>query len=605
MNLEKKMFDILGFSFDGKIEYLNLGYVYVKYDGRNAVISNGTPSYMTRGLTLLVKGIREGKTSFEIKEETPIKTRGIHAECSRNAVLRVSSLKKYIEIMACCGINTLFLYMEDVFRLEGYPYFGYMRGAYSKEELKEIDAYAAEFGIEVIPEIQTLGHMEQYLKWPAAAPVKGTDTVLLCGEEKTYALIEAIVSTMRECFRTDRIHVGCDEANNLHLGNYFRKNGLHNIMDVMLNHIDRVVTICKKYDFRPMLYSDMFFHECSPTGGYYHTDAVFTEEVKKKVPDAQLVYWDYGHMDEQDYLTRIEKHEELGRNIVMCTGIWGWGDLLPRYRYTFRGMIPGMKACLRKGITDVYVTTWGDEGNECNKMYELFALPLFSELCFHGESFDMEAFYSMSEFLFGIKKAFFDAVSELAEPYIPSSDYGLNDTYYGKGLFYTDLLYNLTGAVDFYREAKLRYLESAETIKGCFTNPAWKIYEDHAIHVYEILAIKADVISRLREAYENDQREYLANLVQEILPDLLERYQCTLISWQKMWLSTCKPFGWEVINGRLGFVIARLEYAKQQLAAYLEGEIASIEELEEPYLENKALARTPRFINMVTTSCTV
>ena len=36
------------------------------------------------------------------------------------------------------------LYTEDTYEVDGQPYFGYMRGRYSKEEMKEIDDFAAE-----------------------------------------------------------------------------------------------------------------------------------------------------------------------------------------------------------------------------------------------------------------------------------------------------------------------------------------------------------------------------------------------------------------------------------------------------------------------------
>lgn len=46
-------------------------------------------------------------------------------DCSRNAVPRVESVKRLLRILARMGYRTLQLYMEDVFILEDYPYFGY------------------------------------------------------------------------------------------------------------------------------------------------------------------------------------------------------------------------------------------------------------------------------------------------------------------------------------------------------------------------------------------------------------------------------------------------------------------------------------------------
>jgi hypothetical protein len=59
-------------------------------------------------------------------------------DVSRNAVLSVKTIKQILRKMAFMGLNTVMLYTEDTYQVEGYPYFGYMRGAYTQDELKEI-----------------------------------------------------------------------------------------------------------------------------------------------------------------------------------------------------------------------------------------------------------------------------------------------------------------------------------------------------------------------------------------------------------------------------------------------------------------------------------
>ena len=56
-------------------------------------------------------------------------------DCSRNAVLNVDALKKYIDILVKFGYSRVMLYTEDTYEIEGEPYFGYLRGRYSKKEL--------------------------------------------------------------------------------------------------------------------------------------------------------------------------------------------------------------------------------------------------------------------------------------------------------------------------------------------------------------------------------------------------------------------------------------------------------------------------------------
>ena len=66
-----------------------------------------------------------------------------------------------IVYMAKMGLDMLMLYTEDMFKMDQYPYFGYMRGAYTKDEIKEIVAFGEKYGVELVPCIQTLAHLGQ------------------------------------------------------------------------------------------------------------------------------------------------------------------------------------------------------------------------------------------------------------------------------------------------------------------------------------------------------------------------------------------------------------------------------------------------------------
>ncbi len=80
-------------------------------------------------------------------------------DMSRNAVMKPETLKKLVDYLSAFGYNMLQLYTEDTYEVDGEPYFGYLRGGYSKEELREIDAYCKEKGVELVPCIQTLTHL--------------------------------------------------------------------------------------------------------------------------------------------------------------------------------------------------------------------------------------------------------------------------------------------------------------------------------------------------------------------------------------------------------------------------------------------------------------
>ena len=193
---------------------------------------------------------------------------GVMLDMSRNGVMKVDEIKKYASIIKKMGYNMLQLYMEDVYEVDDEPYFGYLRGRYSKEELKDIVSYCNSINIEVVPCIQTLAHLENLVRW---APYKGIvdfDNILLVDDPRTYELIENMFKSLRECFTTDNIHIGMDEAYMLGLGRYLELHGYQNRVDILSNHLQKVMKLCEKYNFKPMMWSDMFFRLAN-NGQYY------------------------------------------------------------------------------------------------------------------------------------------------------------------------------------------------------------------------------------------------------------------------------------------------------------------------------------------------
>ena len=129
-------------------------------------------------------------------------TFGVMVDFSRNAVMKVSELKKYCDVLKKFGYNSIYLYIEDTYELDDEPYFGHLRGRYSKQELKELNAYCNSIGLTVIPCFQTLAHLNQIFRWETYNSVHDCDDILLCDEEKTYELIEKMFKTFKECLST-------------------------------------------------------------------------------------------------------------------------------------------------------------------------------------------------------------------------------------------------------------------------------------------------------------------------------------------------------------------------------------------------------------------
>ncbi|MFA5206062.1 MAG: beta-N-acetylhexosaminidase, partial [Lentisphaeria bacterium] len=266
-----------------------------------ATVSYASANMALRAVGSLLAGLIPKGGS--VSEECPFSTFGIMLDCSRNAVMRPEHFKGWLEGLALLGYNMAMLYTEDTYELDGEPRFGFLRGAYRTDELRDIDAYAASLGIEMIPCIQTLGHLERILGKPEYREVRDTTSVLLVDEPKTYELIERMVSHWATVFRSRRIHIGMDETHDLGRGRFYDRHGDERHFDIFNRHLGRVVSICKAKGLSPIIWSDMYFSMGSKTMNYYDKDGVIPGDVVKSIPhEASLVYWDYYHADKAFYL---------------------------------------------------------------------------------------------------------------------------------------------------------------------------------------------------------------------------------------------------------------------------------------------------------------
>jgi hypothetical protein len=277
-------------------------------------------------------------------------------DSSRCAVPTVSTVKDLLDYMAVMGYGMAMLYTEDTVELKGRPYFGYMRGRYTADELRTIDDYAYVYGIEVIPCLECYGHMHKYLIWREAAPIKDTDGVLLAREEETFRFLEELISTVSSCFRSRRIHIGMDEAWDMGRGVFLDKHGYVPPFEIFNEYMERLIGITDRYGLKPMMWSDMYFRVNSNSNKYYSKDTVVPQETVERIPEGvELVFWHYGEAPNcDDYM--LEKHEKLGRKIIYAGGLWGWIGHFPEHNYAMEACGISLEACRKHDVHEAMIT---------------------------------------------------------------------------------------------------------------------------------------------------------------------------------------------------------------------------------------------------------
>ena len=527
---------------------------------------------LCRGIFLLCKALREGKKELHLREERHFATCGAMVDMSRNQVMTVPAVKAWMDRTAALGLNMMMLYTEDTYEIPGYPYFGYLRGRYTRAELREMDDYAAGLGIELIPCIQTLGHLAQMLQWPVFADIKDQPDILLIDQEETYTFLEASLRTVSESFRSRRILIGMDEAHGVGLGNYLTRNGYTDRFELMNRHLKRVCEICAKLGMKPIMWSDMFFRLGSRTNDYYDPDSHVPDRVIEKLPQVEMAYWDYYHDSEAFYESMLREHERMGRGTLYAGGVWTWSGFLPNRALTRETMVPALRVNARRRTDTVIATFWGDDGAETCYPLGIDGLTLFSEACWQGESFDLAECEKMAECLTGV----------------PAEVRGAYEAFYadgcrertGKAMIWCDPLYPC--GISRERKAILRQaaVEALEILKKGGATLANKYTEA----LYKVLVGKIDLTNTLRDVYLSGDRETLARLTDQDIPALRQRYRELMEAHRNLWESTSRRQGWETLLLRYGGAMERLTDVQREANRYLSGELDMIAELEEKEL---------------------
>ena len=505
--------------------------------------------------------------------------RGLMMDCSRNGVIRPDALKDFLRRVALMGVNMVMLYTEDTYEVPGEPFFGYLRGPLTRAELRDIDAYAAALGIEMIPCIQTLAHLEQILQWDPYFHLRDLSYILLAEDKKTYAFVEKIIRAASAPFRTKRIHIGMDEAHGLGTGRYEQIHGKKNPFDIMNTHLKKVRDICGKLGLTPMIWSDMYFRLGSKTHDYYDLKWKISPKAVKDIPkDVQLVYWDYYHKEPGIYRKMIANHRKLGSEPVFGGGIWTWLHKWCALPWSFQAVDAGMTACKAEKLKEVFMTMWGDDGMEVDIFSALPGIQYFCEHVFE-RAVDQAVVARRFEAISG--SPFSDWVRAAGIDSVPGSqDKGRSWANTSVALLWQDPFFAIMDPHMRPWEWQSHYARLERRLKRAARRGDLAGRLEYPARIAGVLARKVSLRRDLEAAYRRKNRAALARILRHDIPAAESALRDLWHHHRSFWMRTYKPFGWEVIEHRYGGLLARFETVRHRLADYLAGRIKTIPELE-------------------------
>ena len=501
---------------------------------------------------------------------------GVMLDCSSNGVLKVETVKKHIDILSKMGYNCIQLYTEDTYEIDGEPWFGYLRGRYTKEEIKEMDAYALSKGVELIPCMQTLAHLPAVKKNYAMQHLFDIDNILLCGEEKTYEFIDKCFSSLAECFISRTVNIGMDEAHNLGRGKYLSKHGYKNQFDIFTDHLTRVCSIAEKHGFKPIMWSDMFFR-IGNDGAYTRKGARIPKDVQKKIPESvDLVYWEYMERESDIYDDMLVAHKETNRNVWFAGSCWSHLGFGTFNNECVLRMGKAMQSVINNNIENVIITLWGSCGMDVSYFGYLPALYAIRKIA-DGET-------DTAKIKAGFKKLFGYDYDEYCLLDLPNVVPGKKVDFWADAVPYTMFYQDLfMGYFDKDYENTVthlpleQYSKKTHAVKDKMGEFSYLF--DLNEKLFDFMSVKTELGIKTRKAYKANDK----SRVRELLADYDEsvaRLREYIKVRRTAWLREYKGFGMEIVDTRLGGLERRIISCKERLVSWLSGEIDRIEELE-------------------------
>ena len=504
---------------------------------------------------------------------------GVMLDCSRNAVYSVKAVKRLMDYMVKMGYNMLMLYTEDTYEVDGHPLFGYMRGRYSTQELTELVQYGEEKGIEMIPCIQTLAHVNQLFKyrWSPYQEIRDCYDIMLIDDEKTYELIEAMVKTLRKSFKTDVLHIGMDEAMMVGRGKYLDQHGWQNRFDLLYRHLLRVKAICEKYGFTPIMWSDMFFRLANQHDYYTENPDLITDEIVASLPEnIGLVYWDYYHTGKSIYDSMLTAHNKFGAPVWFGGGAWVWTGFTPHNGFSIETIKPAMVSCREHGVENVFFTCWGDDSGEGTVFSVLPSLYYAAEL-YRGNDDEASIKQGFAD-IFGIA---FDDFMKLDLPSSYTDTERLSTQSPDKMLLYRDIFLPVAcREMPTDGSANVQYAAYRDALLPFASSEEFGYLFRSAAALCDVVATKACLTEKVREAYAAKDMVGLKAVAEDLLK-AEEKVEVFYQAHRTCWFTEKKGHGFDVQDIRLGGLKMRLRDCRERLEAYIRGEIATIEELEE------------------------
>jgi len=335
----------------------------------------------------------DSENFFEKKLPSGVPVRGFMLDISRGRVPKMEELFGVVELLARLGYNQFQLYIEHTFAFKNHETVWRDASPIFPEEIRALDVFCRSRGIEFVPNLNSFGHVERWLKhekykhWAECPDGFFHEIFKMQRVAGTFAATPESADFMGELYReflpnfsSEKFNIGGDEPWELGQGRSRELCDRLGKRAVYLEHMARLKKHAAACGKKIMFWGDVLLGDAGE---------IPAEFLQETVP----VIWGYdaGHpFAEQCLRVRAALEKTAGTRDVcefyLAPGTSAWLSFGTRQTNAFVNICEACDAAKKFGANGVLLTTWGDFGY--HNMFSANLLPLvyFAEKS-RGETF--------------------------------------------------------------------------------------------------------------------------------------------------------------------------------------------------------------------------
>jgi hypothetical protein len=298
---------------------------------------------------------------LRIEDWPDFPVRGVMLDISRDKVPTMATLFDLVDLLASWKINQLQLYIEHTFAYAGHEEVWRDASPMTAAQIRDLDAYCRDRFVELVPNQNSFGHMERWLKHPRYLPMAespdGAQTPWgfrwqgpfgLCPTDpRSLELLADLYGQLLPNFSSRLFNVGCDETFDLgqgHSGAQCRARGVERVYLDFLWAIHRMVSA---HGRRMMFWGDIILNH--------------PESIRQLPHDVIALCWGYETLSDLDANAR--HFAQTGVPFFVCPGTSSWLSISGRTDNMLANQQSAAEAGIKHGAIGYLNTDWGDHGH--------------------------------------------------------------------------------------------------------------------------------------------------------------------------------------------------------------------------------------------------